>query len=155
SETIVAHKKCSADDAAGQVKELLKTVKLSNEVVPMYPHELSGGMRQRVMLATALSCDPDLLILDEPTTALDVSIQKHILDLIKSIQQERKLTILFITHDFSVVNTVADRVCVMYKGEVVECGGKNEVLRSPSREYTRKLIDSIPKLGDKRERLPA
>ncbi|MGD2279113.1 MAG: ABC transporter ATP-binding protein [Candidatus Omnitrophota bacterium] len=154
SETIAAHTDLPAEDIAGKVKELLSTVKLSPDAASLYPHELSGGMRQRAMLAMALSCDPDILMLDEPTTALDVSIQKHILDLIKSIQRERGLTILFITHDFSVVNAVADRVCVMNQGKVVECGHKREVLHSPRHEYTKKLIDSIPRLGDKRERLP-
>jgi ABC-type dipeptide/oligopeptide/nickel transport system ATPase component len=83
-----------------------------------------------------------------------VSIQKHILDLIRSIQRERQISILFVTHDFSVVNAVADRVCVMNQGRIVECGEKDKVLRSPDHEYTRKLIDSIPRLGDKRKRLP-
>jgi glutathione transport system ATP-binding protein len=153
-EVIVTHKVCPAKEIDERIKRLFSTVKLAPEAVSSYPHELSGGMRQRAMLAMALSCDPELLILDEPTTALDVSIQKHILDLIKSIQRERKITILYISHDFSVVNYIADRVCVMKEGEIVECGEKEEVLRSPSHEYTRKLIESIPKLGDKRERLP-
>jgi ABC-type glutathione transport system ATPase component len=155
SETILAHENPSKAETAGRVKELLDIVRLSPGITSMYPHELSGGMRQRAMLAMALCCDPEILILDEPTTALDVSIQKHILDLIKSIQRERKLTTLFITHDFSVVNTVADRVCVMNQGFIVECGEKNKVLKEPGHEYTRKLIDCIPRLGDKRERLPA
>jgi ABC-type glutathione transport system ATPase component len=155
SETILAHESSSKEEVAERVKELLGIVKLSPEISSMYPHELSGGMRQRAMLAMALCCNPEVLILDEPTTALDVSIQKHILDLIKSIQSERKLATLFITHDFSVVNTVADRVCVMNQGLVVECGEKNKVLKTPSHRYTRKLIDCIPRLGDKRERLPA
>ena len=154
-EAIVAHKACPENKADEKIRELLSTVKLATDVVSLYPHELSGGMRQRVMLAMALSCSPDLLILDEPTTALDVSIQKHILDLIKSIQRERKITILFVTHDFSVVNAIADRVCVMSEGSIVECGEKDKILHSPSHEYTRKLIESIPRLGDKRERLPA
>jgi ABC-type glutathione transport system ATPase component len=154
-EAIITHKVCPGNKIEERVEELLSTVKLTPEVVSSYPHELSGGMRQRVMLAMALSCDPDLLILDEPTTALDVTIQKHVLDLIKSIQRERKIAILFVTHDFSVVNAIADRVCVMNEGRIVECGEKDKVLHSPSHEYTRKLIESIPKLGDKRERLPA
>ncbi|MGB2599835.1 MAG: ABC transporter ATP-binding protein [Candidatus Omnitrophota bacterium] len=153
-EVIVTHKACPAKETDARIKELFSTVKLVPEAVSLYPHELSGGMRQRAMLAMALSCDPALLILDEPTTALDVSIQKHILDLIKAIQRERKITILYISHDFSVVNYIADRVCVMKEGRIVECGEKEKVLRSPSHEYTRKLIESIPKLGDKRERLP-
>jgi glutathione transport system ATP-binding protein len=153
-EAIVTHKVCPKGSIDARIKELLSTVKLTPEVLSVYPHELSGGMRQRVMLAMALSCDPTLLILDEPTTALDVSIQKHILELIKNIQQERKISILFVSHDFSVVNMIADRVCVMKEGFIVECGEKGEVLHSPKHEYTRKLVASIPRLGDKRERLP-
>ena len=153
-EAIEAHKACPKNKTEERMKELLLTVKLAPEVLSLYPHELSGGMRQRAMLAMALSCNPELLILDEPTTALDVSIQKHILDMIKSIQRERKISILFVTHDFSVVNMIADRVCVMNKGRIVECGEKDKVLHTPSHEYTRKLIESIPRLGDKRKRLP-
>ncbi|MGB2630829.1 MAG: ABC transporter ATP-binding protein [Candidatus Omnitrophota bacterium] len=157
SETILAHRGSLAKTVSieEKMRELLSTVKLSPDVVSLYPHELSGGMRQRVMLAMALSCDPEVLILDEPTTALDVSIQKHILDLIKTIQRERGLTILFITHDFSVVNMIADRVCVMNRGKVMEYGEKDEVLHDPKDGYTRHLIDCIPRSGDKRERLPA
>jgi ABC-type glutathione transport system ATPase component len=153
-EVLIAHKVCAANKMDERMKELFSTVKLTPGIVSLFPHELSGGMRQRAMLAMALSCGPELLILDEPTTALDVSIQKHILDLIKSIQRERQLSILFVTHDFSVVNAVADRVCVMKEGRVVECGEKDKVLNSPDHEYTRKLINSIPRLGDKRKRLP-
>ena len=153
-EAIVTHKACPKGNIDARIKELLSTVKLTPEALSVYPHELSGGMRQRVMLAMALSCDPTLLILDEPTTALDVSIQKHILELIKNIQQEKKISILFVSHDFSVVNMIADRVCVMKEGSIVECGEKKEVLHSPKHEYTRKLVASIPRLGDKRQRLP-
>jgi len=137
-----------------RMKELLHAVKLPAEISSHYPHELSGGMRQRVILAMALSCDPSVLILDEPTTALDVSIQKHVLDLIKQIQKERCLTILFITHDFSIVNMIADRVCVMRNGRILEKDGKEEVFTNPVNPYTRQLIACIPRLGDKRERLP-
>ncbi len=154
SEAIVAHKGYSRIRVAGRVKELLDMVKLSPETSGRYPHELSGGMRQRVILAMALACDPDVLILDEPTTALDVSIQKQILDLIKQIQEENRFAILFITHDFSVVNMIADEVCVMKQGTVVEKGTKEEVLGRPRERYTRRLISCIPRLGDRRERLP-
>lgn len=153
-EVIRAHERCSKDEAEKRIKELLDTVKLSREVVSLYPHELSGGMRQRVLLAVGLSCDPSVLILDEPTTALDVSIQKHILDLIKRIQKERQLTILFITHDFSIVSMVADSVCVMKDGRLVEHGRKEDIFASPVHPYTAQLIACIPRLGDKRERLP-
>ncbi|MFH1552209.1 MAG: ABC transporter ATP-binding protein [Candidatus Omnitrophota bacterium] len=155
SEALIVHKKCSRAQVAGRVEELLCMVKLAPGTALRYPHELSGGMRQRVILAMALSCDPQVLILDEPTTALDVSIQKQMLDLINNIQKERHFAILFITHDFSVVNTVADEVCVMKRGLIVERGPAQEVLKAPRHQYTKKLIDCIPRLGDKRERLPA
>ena len=155
SEAIIAHRKYPESQVTDRVKELLGMVRLPLSIVKSYPHELSGGMRQRLILAMALACNPEVLILDEPTTALDVSIQKEILDLIKRIQQERKFAILFITHDFSVVNMVADKVCVMREGLIVEKGFKEDVLKTPEHPYTRTLIECIPKLGDKRERLPA
>ncbi|RKY42834.1 MAG: ABC transporter ATP-binding protein [Candidatus Makaraimicrobium thalassicum] len=155
TETIIAHKSCSAPQASGRLEELLDMVKLSREAARRYPHELSGGMRQRLILAMALACGPDVLILDEPTTALDVSTQKQILDLIKRIQEEGQYAVLFITHDFSVVNTIADKVCVMRQGLVMERGTRDEVLRYPRHPYTRQLIDCIPRLGDRRQRLPA
>ncbi len=153
-EVMSAHDAVSRKNRKERMKELLHTVKLPAEISSHYPHELSGGMRQRVILAMALSCDPSVLILDEPTTALDVSIQKHVLDLIKQIQKERRLTILFITHDFSIVNMIADRVCVMRNGRILDEDGKEEVFTNPVDPYTRQLIACIPRLGDKRERLP-
>lgn len=155
SETISAHGKVSTSAVEKRVDELLSMVKLPKDSGMRYPHELSGGMRQRVVLAMALACDPEVLILDEPTTALDVSIQKEILDLIKRIQDEKHFAILFITHDFSVVNVIADEVCVMKEGVIVEKGPKQRVLNDPEHEYTKQLIDCIPRLGDKRRRLPA
>ena len=154
-EALIVHKICAPDRAEKRVKELLSMVRLDKNVMSRYPHELSGGMQQRVVLAMALACGPDVLILDEPTTALDVSVQKQILDLIKQIQLEKRFGILFITHDFSVVNMVADEVCVMKDGIIVERGAKGRVLGNPLHPYTRHLIKCIPKLGDKRERLPA
>jgi len=153
-ETILAHMKITSREAARRREELLNTVKLPPEISSNYPHELSGGMRQRVMMAIALACDPDVLILDEPTTALDVSVQKHILDLIKQIQDIRRMAVLFITHDFSIVNLIADKVCVMRGGIIVEKGTKGKVLKRPDSEYTRQLVACIPRLGDKRDRLP-
>ncbi len=154
TETIAAHKIISEEKIQGCLKGLLKMVKLSEDIASCYPHELSGGMRQRIMLAIALSCDPEILILDEPTTALDVSVQKEILDLVMGIQKERCFSILFITHDFSIVNMVADEVHVMKNGRVIEKGAKEIIFKSSENEYTRHLIDCIPKLGDERERLP-
>lgn len=155
AETVAAHKSFDNARRNERVRELLGMVRLSPDIAASYPHELSGGMRQRVILAMALSCDPDVLILDEPTTALDVSVQKEILDLIGRLQNERRFAVLFITHDFSVVNMVADDVCVMRQGLLVEKGSKERILRDPQHRYTRQLIDCIPVLGDKRQRLPA
>ncbi len=154
TEAIDAHQRRSHDEKEGRLNELMERVKLPRAIAMSYPHELSGGMRQRIMLAMALSCSPDILILDEPTTALDVSIQKHVLDLIKQIQETEQFAMLFITHDFSVVNMIADDVCVMKEGFVVEKGPKDEVLKTPKVQYTKHLISCIPRLGDKRGRLP-
>lgn len=113
-----------------------------------YPHQLSGGMRQRVMIAMALACDPELLIADEPTTALDVTIQAQILELLNDLRTTRKLAVLLITHDLGVVAEVADRVCVMYTGKIVEQTGVDEIFADPKHPYTRGLLRSVPKLTD-------
>lgn len=154
SETIAAHFKMPSGTLDEKVEELLGRVKLDADVARRYPHELSGGMRQRVMLAISISCGPDILMLDEPTTALDVSVQKHVLDLVKDIQREKAFAALFITHDLSVVNMIADEVSVMKNGKIVESGAKDQVLKAPKHEYTKHLLDCIPRLGDKRRRLP-
>src|SRR5215203_6183000 len=112
-----------------------------------YPHQLSGGMRQRVMIAMALACDPELLIADEPTTALDVTIQAQILELLDELRVSRKLAVLLITHDLGVVAEVADRVCVMYTGKIVEESGVDEIFEQPKHPYTRGLLKSVPKLS--------
>lgn len=112
-----------------------------------YPHQLSGGMRQRVMIAMALACDPELLIADEPTTALDVTIQAQILELLDNLRQTRKLAVLLITHDLGVVAETADRVCVMYTGKIVEESGVEELFADPKHPYTRGLFNSVPKLS--------
>jgi oligopeptide/dipeptide ABC transporter ATP-binding protein len=113
-----------------------------------YPHQLSGGMRQRVMIAMALACDPELLIADEPTTALDVTIQAQILELINELRTTRKLAVLLITHDLGVVAEVADRVCVMYTGRIVEESGVEELFEKPKHPYTQGLLRSVPKLTE-------
>jgi len=122
-----------------------------------YPHQLSGGMRQRVMIAMALACDPELLIADEPTTALDVTIQAQILELLNELRRTRNLAVLLITHDLGVVAEVADRVCVMYTGKIVEQSGVNELFARPKHPYTQGLLRSVPKLSardiEKAERL--
>ncbi len=112
-----------------------------------YPHQLSGGMRQRVMIAMALACDPELLIADEPTTALDVTIQAQILELLDELRRARKLAVLLITHDLGVIAETADRVCVMYTGKIVEESGVEEIFDDPKHPYTRGLIRSVPKLS--------
>jgi peptide/nickel transport system ATP-binding protein len=118
-----------------------------------YPHELSGGMRQRIVIAIAIACNPSLLIADEPTTALDVTIQAQILDLLKEIQEETKMGVMLITHDLSVVAEMADRVVVMYAGQVIESGTVDKVFKQPLHPYTRSLFQSIPSAFEEQERL--
>jgi len=125
------------------------------KIMQSYPHELSGGMKQRVMIAQALACDPDLLIADEPTTALDVTIQARILELIHQMQQRRGMAILYITHDLSLVREFADRVAVMYAGRIVEMGPSADVLASPQHPYTQGLLDAIPRAATPRGELAA
>ena len=120
-----------------------------------YPHEFSGGMRQRVVIAIAVACRPQILICDEPTTALDVTIQAQILDLIRRLQKEQNMTIIYITHDLGVVANVADRVAVMYGGQIIEIGMANEVFFDPLHPYTWALLSALPQLGVKGEKLPA
>ncbi len=118
-----------------------------------YPHQLSGGMQQRAMIAMALACSPELLVADEPTTALDVTIQAQILDLLKSLKQKRNMGVLLITHNFGIVSKFADRVLVMFRGKIVEEGSTADILKNPSHAYTRALLDCVPKLGDRKQRL--
>jgi len=118
-----------------------------------YPHQLSGGMQQRVMIAMALACQPKLLVADEPTTALDVTIQKQIMDLLKELKRTSKMAILLITHNFGLVADFADHVAVMFRGKIVEAGPTAAVLRNPQHAYTRALIECVPKLGQKQHRL--
>ena len=118
-----------------------------------YPHQLSGGMQQRVMIAAALLCQPRLLVADEPTTALDVTIQKQIMDLLRDLKGRRGMSIMLITHNFSIIGGLADRVAVMFRGRLVEEGPTDEVLHAPKHPYTRALIDCIPRLGVRRRRL--
>jgi ABC-type dipeptide/oligopeptide/nickel transport system ATPase component len=118
-----------------------------------YPHQLSGGMQQRVMIAMALACHPTLLVADEPTTALDVTIQKQIMDLLRDIKRDSNMAVLLITHNFGLVADFAQRVAVMFRGKIVETGPTEEILRHPQHPYTRALIDCVPKLGQKQDRL--
>ncbi|WP_153731774.1 ABC transporter ATP-binding protein [Sporosarcina obsidiansis] len=148
SEAIRLHKKVRRKEARKRSVDLLTEVGIPNaeRMVDEYPHKLSGGMRQRVMIAMALACDPKLLIADEPTTALDVTIQAQILELIQKLKNDSNTSILMITHDLAVVSEVCDRVIVMYAGRVVEEASVKEIFESPSHPYTKGLIDSIPSI---------
>ena len=142
-------------DVEGRVIELLELVGIREAKLRYrsYPHELSGGMQQRVVIAMALACEPKLLVADEPTTALDVTIQAQILDLLRKIRSQLGMSILLITHNFGIVKGFADRVLVMYRGNIVESGSVETILSNPQHPYTKALIACIPKLGDRRERL--
>jgi peptide/nickel transport system ATP-binding protein len=124
--------------------KLLDQVGLASSAKWRYPHEFSGGQRQRIAIARALAVSPQLLICDEPTSALDVSVQAQILNLLKSLQQELGLSYLFITHNIAVVEYLADEVCVMYQGRIVERGTADQVLRAPQHTYTRTLLEAVP-----------
>ena len=155
SEPFIIHQGMSKKEAAAKCIEMLKAVQIPNPeaVAKQYPHQLSGGMRQRVMIAMALACKPDILIADEPTTALDVTIQAQILELIKAMQKKYDLTTIYITHDLGVVANVADRIAVMYAGDIVELGTCDEVFYDPRHPYTWALLSSLPQLGTKDEPL--
>ena len=154
-EGLIYHTKLSKQQRSARVLELLNQVGIANpeRVARQFPHQLSGGMRQRVMIAIALSCKPAILIADEPTTALDVTIQAQILDLLKALQTETETGIILITHDLGVVAEMADRVVVMYAGEVVEEAPVKELFNNPRHPYTRSLLNSIPQTHSENERL--
>ncbi|CAN7725716.1 ABC transporter ATP-binding protein [Rhizobium sp. LjRoot98] len=152
-EVVVKHRKASKAEAGKIALSALEQVRIPEPVrgLKQYPHELSGGMRQRVMIAMAILCKPDLLIADEPTTALDVTVQAEILALLKAIQRETGMAILLITHDMGVVAEIADKVVVMLRGEVVESGDVHAIFNAPQHEYTRRLLDAAPKLSNRLE----
>ena len=152
TEAIMRHQDLSEDEARKRALELFDLVRIpeSKKRFAQYPHQLSGGMRQRVMIAMALACRPSLLIADEPTTALDVTIQAQILDLIKMLQEEIGMAVLFITHDMGVVAEVADRVAVMLLGKKVEEGTAEEIFHRPQHPYTQALLNAVPRLGSMR-----
>lgn len=154
-EGLLYHTNYNKEERKQKVLELIKQVGIPNaeRVVRRFPHELSGGMRQRVIIAIALSCKPDVLICDEPTTALDVTIQAQILDLIRKLKEEIEAGIILITHDLGVVSEMADRVAVMYAGEIVEIAPVNELFLNPKHPYTRSLLSSIPQLDKETEHL--
>jgi len=149
------HQQVDTKEARRRTVEMLSTVQLSDpeKIADAYPHELSGGMCQRAMIAMALACNPDLLIADEPTTALDVTIQAQILKLMKGLREKFKTSILLITHDLSVVAQTCDRVAVMYAGNKVEYGSVRDIFKDPKHPYTQGLLKAIPKVGMIQERL--
>ena len=156
ADPLVHHRSAGRIDATAKARAALAEVGLPRpgELLDAYPHQLSGGMQQRVLIAQALICDPDLLVLDEPTTALDVTIEAQILDLLDNLRRRRGLTMLFITHNLGVVNRICDRACVLYAGSVLEQGPKSLTLGEPLHPYTRGLLNSVVRLGQaRRERL--
>jgi len=154
-EAIVLHQKVNPKEARQRAIKMLTKVGIpdADKRIDEYPHQMSGGMKQRVMIAMALSCNPEVLIADEPTTALDVTIQAQILDLLQQLQSTEGMSILLITHDLAVVAEVADEVLVMYASKVIEKAGVVEVFQSPKHPYTQGLIKAIPQLGNRVDRL--
>ncbi|MEW9677401.1 ABC transporter ATP-binding protein [Lentibacillus sp. L22] len=154
-EGIQLHKQLSKKEAASRAVQMLEKVGMprAKQLMKEYPHQLSGGMRQRVMIAMAMACEPELLIADEPTTALDVTIQAQILDLMKRLNEDSNTSILLITHDLGVVADVCDRIVVMYAGKVVEEGNVRTIFKNPQHPYTEGLIQSVPNMYVKKERL--
>lgn len=150
TEQILAHKKMGKIEAKERALSLMKEVHLPSpeRILHDYPHRLSGGMRQRAMIAMALSLRPKLLIADEPTTALDVTIQAEILELFREIKEKHSMSILFITHDFGIIAQLADRVAVMQKGRIVEQGSTEEIFYSPKAAYTKELLEAVPKIPE-------
>ncbi|KWZ95794.1 oligopeptide ABC transporter, ATP-binding protein OppD [Anaerococcus hydrogenalis] len=152
-EALLVHKKCSKDEAYERSVDMLDKVGISNPKRRMkqYPHELSGGMRQRVMIGMGLICEPDILIADEPTTALDVTIQAQILELIKEFQNKSKRSVIFITHNLAVVAQICDTVSVMYAGRIVEQGSVEDIFYNPQHPYTKGLLKSMPRIDSKEQ----
>ena len=152
AEAIIVHKLAGEREARVRAAELLEEVGLPARRIDDYPHELSGGQKQRVMIAMALACNPSLVIADEPTTALDVMVQAQVLKLLKSLQRELGLAMLFITHDLSVLAEVSDRIAIMYSGRIVEEGSAEQVFLEPAHPYTGALAGAFPEIGDTRFR---
>lgn len=152
-ENLRHHTKLSKKEAKARAVELLQMVGIPQPEsrVDQYPHEFSGGMRQRVMIAIAFACDPKLLIADEPTTALDVTIQAQIIDLIKALQKEKNASVILITHDLGVVANIADRIVVMYAGQIVERAPASEVFHHPRHPYTNALLEAVLRLQNKQQ----
>ena len=155
AEPLVLHKGMPESAALDEAKRLLAEVGITDPraVSLAFPHQLSGGMKQRALIATALACGPDLMVLDEPTTALDVTIEAQILDLLEKLRRDRGLSMLYITHNLGVVARICDDVCVLYAGRVVEQGTAEAVLRAPRHPYTKGLLASLPRVGERKHRL--
>ena len=153
SEAIVYHEKTTRGEARRRTKRLFEMVGLDSARMKDYPHEFSGGMRQRIVIAMAIACEPDLIIADEPATALDVLVQAQILDLLDSLKRELKISMILITHDLSVVKELSDFVAVMYAGKVVEYAPVDSILNNPHHPYTRALIQALPQISGGRHSL--
>ncbi|MFD2724839.1 ABC transporter ATP-binding protein [Hyunsoonleella rubra] len=156
AEILLQHTDISKSEAKNETLALFEKVKLPNieRVFKSYPHEISGGQKQRVMIAMAIACKPDILIADEPTTALDVTVQKDIIHLLKELQMETQMSIIFITHDLALISEIANRVLVMYQGNIVEQGSIQDIFSNPQNEYTKALINSRPSLDERLKVLP-
>src|SRR6185437_9555608 len=157
AEPIRVHEAATRTSAWRRARELLRAVRIPSpeQRVLQYPHEMSGGMRQRIVGAIGISCEPRLLIADEPTTSLDLTIQAQYLNLLRELQQAHRLALIFITHNLGIVAKMCDQLAVMYAGRVVESGPVIEILHSPSHPYTQALLSSIPRMSDSRQRLTA
>ncbi|NJD98806.1 ABC transporter ATP-binding protein [Thermococcus sp. LS1] len=153
TEPLILHKGMDKDDALDRAQKYLELVGLPPDIVYRYPHELSGGMKQRVIIATALLLEPDVVIADEPTTALDVVVQAQIINLMKKLKKELGLSMIFITHDLSILAEISDRVAIMYAGKIIEIGDSEKIYYEPAHPYTQKLLAAIPRLHEDIERL--
>ncbi|ABM81357.1 ABC transporter ATP-binding protein [Hyperthermus butylicus] len=153
AEPLIVHRGMTKEQAYRRAVEVLKLVGLGEDIANRYPHELSGGQKQRVVIAMALVLDPPILIADEPTTALDTIIQAQILNLLKQLKNELNMSIIFITHDLSVIAEMADKIAIMYAGQIVEYGPSEEIFNNPQHPYTRALLRAIPRLRGPKEKL--
>lgn len=155
-EVLSQHTDLGKKEAKARVLQLFEQVKLPRpaSVFKAYPHEISGGQKQRVMIAMAIACEPEILIADEPTTALDVTVQKDIILLLKELQAKNHMSIIFISHDLALISEIANRVVVMYRGKIVEEGTAEAVFKHPQREYTKALIYAKPRMEERLRKLP-
>ena len=153
AEPLIYHKGLSEEEALDRAQKYLELVGLSPDIISRYPHELSGGMKQRVIIATALLMEPSVVIADEPTTALDVVVQAQIINLMKRLKQKLGLSMIFITHDLSILAEISDKIAIMYAGKIVELGPSEKIYYEPAHPYTQKLLAAIPRLHEDVEKL--